>query len=161
MVFLGLAILFVAGCAADVDGELPGQDLPDLPEEPTDPQPVNEETDENSEQEETDENSEQETEETQASEPSVDRVIEVESVGLTFNPEVIEVEVGETIEFVYTNTGGNHDFVIPELGVGTDRIGGGQQDSFVYTFEEAGTFDFECSVGNHAAQGMVGELIVS
>lgn len=152
MVLLGLAILFVAGCAANTSEELPGQDLPDLPEEPTDPEPVNDETEENTEQT---------TNETQASEPQVDRVIEVESRGLSYFPDSIDVEVGETIEFVYINTGGNHDLVIPELGIGTDQIGGGQQDSFIYTFEEAGIIEFECTVGTHAAQGMVGEIVVS
>ena len=89
------------------------------------------------------------------------RVIEVEGYGRTFEPNVIEIEVGETIEFVFTNTGGTHDFIIPSLDVGTEVISEGETDSFIYTFEEPGTFEFICSVGNHAAEGMVGEIIVS
>ena len=89
------------------------------------------------------------------------RIIEVEGFGREFNPSIIEVEQGETVEFVFTNTQGTHDFVIPELGVGTEIIGEGESDSFTVTFDETGTFEFLCSVGNHAAEGMVGEIIVS
>ncbi|MFT4312597.1 MAG: plastocyanin/azurin family copper-binding protein [Candidatus Woesearchaeota archaeon] len=88
------------------------------------------------------------------------RVIEVEGYGRTFEPDVITVEVGETVEFVFTNTGGTHDFVIPSLGVGTDVINEGETDSFTYTFDEEGIYDFECSVDNHAGEGMVGEIVV-
>ena len=91
----------------------------------------------------------------------IDRTIEVEGFGRTFEPNLIEVEVGETIEFVFTNTGGTHDFVIPSLGIGTEILNEGQTDSFVHTFEEAGTIEFICSVGNHAAEGMTGQIIVS
>ncbi len=89
------------------------------------------------------------------------RVIEVSGGNYYFDPDVIEVDVGETIEFVFINEGGTHDLVIPELDVGTNIITGGEEESFVYTFDEAGTFDFECSVGSHADMGMVGEIIVS
>ena len=89
------------------------------------------------------------------------RIIEVEGYGRTFEPDVIEIEVGETIEFVFTNTGGTHDFIIPSLDIGTEVISEGETDSFIYTFEEPGSFEFICSVGNHAAEGMVGEIIVS
>lgn len=91
----------------------------------------------------------------------VDRVIEVEGFDRTFAPNLIEVEVGETIEFVFTSTGGTHDFVIPSLGVGTVEVSEGESDSFVYTFDEPGTIDFICSRGNHAEEGMVGQIIVS
>lgn len=89
------------------------------------------------------------------------RVIQVDGEHRSFTPNLISIEVGETIEFVFNNLQGTHDFVIPELGVGTDIIGTGQTDSFIYTFEEAGEFDFECTVGNHAAEGMVGRIVVS
>ncbi len=89
------------------------------------------------------------------------RTIEVEGYGRTFEPDVIDVEVGEEVEFVFKNTGGTHDLVIPELDIGTDVINEGETDSFTYTFDETGTILFECSVGSHAEEGMVGEIIVS
>ena len=89
------------------------------------------------------------------------RVIEVEGYGRTFEPDTIEIELGETIEFVFSNTAGTHDFIIPSLGVGTEIIREGETDSFTHTFEEPGVFEFICSVGNHAAEGMVGQIIVS
>lgn len=103
----------------------------------------------------------QPTEQTDGESIETVRVIEVEGYGRTFEPDVIEIEVGETIEFVFTNTGGTHDFIIPSLDVGTEVISEGETDSFIYTFEEPGSFEFICSVGNHAAEGMVGEIIVS
>ena len=89
------------------------------------------------------------------------RIIEVEGGMYYFEPSVIEVEVGETIEFVFNNVQGLHDMWIPSLEVGTSVIGSGQTESFTHTFDEAGTFEFICTVGTHAAQGMVGEIIVS
>lgn len=86
--------------------------------------------------------------------------IHVKGGSYYFEPSMITVEQGETVEFVFENIGGTHDFVIPELGVGTDVIQGGQSESFTHTFKETGEFEFECSVGNHAAQGMVGTIIV-
>ncbi|MFT4244115.1 MAG: cupredoxin domain-containing protein [Candidatus Woesearchaeota archaeon] len=111
-------------------------------------------------QEVTQEIEEEQTQNEQIIEQAV-RVIEVEGFGREFNPSLIEVQQGETVEFVFTNTRGTHDFVIPELGVGTEIISEGETDSFTVTFDEAGTFEFLCSVGNHAAEGMVGEIIVS
>ncbi len=145
-IMLLATVLVVAGCQTD-EFEEPVEEI-----EP--PEPVEEETEEVIEEEV--EETEEVVEETEDS-----RVIEVEGYGRTFEPDTIDVEVGETIEFIFSNTGGTHDFVIPELGVGTEVISEGETDSFTYTFEEAGTIDFECSVGNHAAEGMVGEIIVS
>ncbi len=102
-----------------------------------------------------------EEEVTEETTEGVDRVIEVEGGMYYFEPSVIEVEAGETIEFVFNNVQGMHDMWIPSLEAGTSVINSGQSESFIYTFDEAGTFDFLCTVGSHAAQGMVGEIIVS
>lgn len=90
----------------------------------------------------------------------VRRVI-VKGGSFYFEPSLIEVEVGETLEIVFENDGGVHDLVIPSLDIGTSIINTGESESFTYTFDEAGSFDFECSVGSHAANGMVGKIIVS
>ncbi|MFT4261247.1 MAG: plastocyanin/azurin family copper-binding protein [Candidatus Woesearchaeota archaeon] len=107
-----------------------------------------------------DENEESTEEETIAQNGEV-RQVTVRGGSFYFEPNLIEVEVGETLEIVFENDGGVHDLVIPSLGIGTSIINTGESESFTYTFNEAGTFDFECSVGSHAANGMVGRVIVS
>ena len=102
----------------------------------------------------------QDTENT-TEENEVDRTIEVEGGSYYFEPDNIQVEQGETIEFTLVNEGGYHDMVIPELDAGTDRINGGDTESFTVTFEETGEYEFICSVGTHAQQGMAGTITVS
>lgn len=78
-----------------------------------------------------------------------------------FEPSNIDVEAGETVRFVFENAGGTHDMRIPELGEGTNVISGGESESFTVIFEEEGSYEFLCSVGNHAEQGMTGTIQVS
>lgn len=91
----------------------------------------------------------------------IDRTIEVAGGSYYFEPENIEVEQGQTVEFVLKNEGGTHDMRIPDLGQGTSVISGGETESFVVTFDETGELEFICSVGAHAAQGMTGTITVS
>jgi plastocyanin len=95
------------------------------------------------------------------SDSEIDRTIEVTGGSYYFEPGNIEVEQGQTVEFVLTNEGGFHDLVIPELDERTERIRGGETDSVVVTFSETGEFEFICSVGTHAQQGMRGTITVS
>lgn len=97
----------------------------------------------------------------QSDSPEVDRTVEVAGGSYYFEPENIEVEQGETIEFVFSNEGGTHDMRIPSLGQGTSMISGGETESFTVTFDETGEIEFICSVGTHAAQGMVGTITVT
>ncbi len=99
--------------------------------------------------------------ESQSDSPEVDRTIEVAGGSYYFEPENIEVEQGETIEFVFLNEGGTHDMRIPSLGAGTSVISRGETESFTVTFEETGELEFICSVGTHAAQGMTGTITVT
>lgn len=102
----------------------------------------------------------EQSEETSSQE--IDRTIEIKAFGdNSFNKNNIEVEQGQTVEFLLTNNGGTHDLVIPGLNTGTEIITGGETDSFTYTFNETGEFRFECSVGTHAQQGMTGTITVS
>ena len=101
-------------------------------------------------------------EETQA---SVDRTITISGgPGVTYNTSEVDVEAGETVRFVYTHEGGRHDLVLEENG---QRVAGtevltteGATDSFTYTFEEGGSYQFYCSVGTHRAQGMEGDIVL-
>ena len=136
-VFGLLFLTLLAGCTTQ---EMPGQDLPEQPD-------PNEAPDEEMEN--------------MSSENTVDRTIEVRGGNYYFNPDTIEVSQGETVRFEFINEGGSHDFVIPSLDIGTSVISGGETESFTYTFDETGTFDFECTVPGHASRGMVGEITVS
>lgn len=102
-----------------------------------------------------------ETEESDSADDEADTQIEVTGGNHYFEEDEIEVEEGETVEIIFENEGGNHDLVIPELDVGTEVIDDGETDSFTYTFDEEGEYDFECSVGTHAEQGMTGTITVA
>lgn len=133
-------ILVTSGCLDQaVDEQMPEEDLQNMSPESQGTQDAENTTEEN----------------------EVDRTIEVEGGSYYFEPDNIQVEQGETIEFTLVNEGGFHDMVIPELDAGTDRINGGDTESFTVTFEETGEYEFICSVGTHAQQGMAGTITVS
>ena len=83
----------------------------------------------------------------------------VNSGSYYYTPSILTVQVGETVEWI--NDGGFHDVVVTSGPVlfslpactGPCTIGS-------YTFEQPGTYDYICSIGQHAAQGMVGTVIV-
>jgi plastocyanin len=85
--------------------------------------------------------------------------IEIEAFNFGYSQEEIRVEVGQKVKIIMVNTGGNHDFVIDELGR-TPIISTGETTEFEFTATEAGEFEYYCSVGSHRAAGMVGKLIV-
>jgi len=108
---------------------------------------------------------------------AVDRTIDVTAEEFRFDPEEIEVEVGETIEFVLANEGqAQHEFSLGSAHHHDDSSGGhmhgpstgstgpiepGEEGSFVWTFTEAGETTFACYVAGHNEQGMTGTLTVS
>ncbi len=89
------------------------------------------------------------------------REITVEGGSYYFEPGTINVSVNETVRFVLENEGGFHDMRIPALEAGTEQISGGETASFTVTFDEEGSYEFICSIGNHAEQGMTGTIQVS
>ena len=91
-----------------------------------------------------------------------DNVVEVEvrSRGFSFTPNEIEVNLGDTVRVTYVNGGGRHDWVLDEFDVATAVISGGQSETVEFVADQAGTFEFYCSVPGHRQAGMVGTLIV-
>ena len=104
-----------------------------------------------------------------------ERTIEISAEEFEFSVDEIDVEVGETIEFVLTNEGNaQHEFSIggghehmddrhmhgPSTG-STGPIEPGSHGSFVWTFTEAGETVFACYIAGHNEQGMTGTLTVS
>ena len=94
----------------------------------------------------------------------------VNAGGYYYSPTNLTIELGDSV--VWINDGGYHDvngdinsitdqpFNNPETfdspAIGT--IGG---VIFSYRFTVAGTYNYDCSVGSHAANGMVGSVIVN
>jgi len=92
----------------------------------------------------------------------------VSSGNFFYNPSSLTINVGDTVR--WTNAGGFHD-----VNATTNTITGqsfGNPESFASTatsnnflyehvFTIAGTYNYDCSVGQHAANGMVGTVIVN
>ena len=140
LILLGLigAVLVTSGCMDAIDSQ---QDMPD------DSGPAENISGEES------------------SQASVDRTVSISGgPGISYNASEVNVEAGETVRFVYTHEGGRHDLVLEENGqrvAGTEVLTSeGATDSFTYTFEEGGSYQFYCSVGTHRAQGMEGDVVL-
>ena len=80
--------------------------------------------------------------------------------GMYFNPSGLNINVGDTVQFI--NEGGYHDVLVtvgPEilsLGACTGPCTIGE-----LVFNTPGDYDYECSIGSHASQGMVGSISVA
>lgn len=86
--------------------------------------------------------------------------IVIENDGLSYVIEEIRVNEGDRIRLTYVNTGGFHDWVLDEFDAATRQIPAGQEDTIEFVADEAGEYEFYCSVGNHRARGMFGSFIV-
>lgn len=117
-----------------------------------------------------------------ASAADADRTIEVSALDqLEFKPASVEVDAGETINFVVTNEGkAPHEFVIGDQdyqeeheqtmehggGHGGEDLGNiielapGATEEIAWTFSEAGEVLFACHVEGHYKGGMVGTVEV-
>jgi plastocyanin len=84
----------------------------------------------------------------------------VDAQNFSFSMKEIKVKKGDRVKIVLVNKGGFHDWVVDEFNAKTKQIGAGSTDTIEFTADKVGTFQFYCSVGNHRAMGMVGNLIV-
>ena len=109
----------------------------------------------------------------------IDRTIEVTAADdpFRFEPDSIEVKVGEIIEFEFVNEGGTvHEFVLLEEASedavaaahehttdpnATARLEPGESDTVAWKFTTAGEFVYECHVDAHHLGGMRGTITVS
>ena len=91
----------------------------------------------------------------------------VSSGNFYYYPGVLNINVGDTVYWI--NDGGFHNvnfdintitglsFNNPQSFISTPTSGA---DIYNHVFTIAGTYDYDCSVGSHAANGMVGTIIV-
>jgi uncharacterized cupredoxin-like copper-binding protein len=104
----------------------------------------------------------------------VDRTIELTADEFNFTPDSLDIDKGETIEFVITNEGqSQHEFALGsehahQSGMehdsstgGTGAITPGEERTLVWTFTEAGETGFACYIAGHNEQGMTGTISVS
>lgn len=111
---------------------------------------------------------------------AADRTVEIDMLDtLNFEPDSVDVQVGETITFVLTNTGEiEHDFVIGDeefqqehadeaagmehgdLPNGIDASPG-ETVEFTWTFTEEGELLYGCHEPGHYQGGMVGTINVT
>lgn len=87
-------------------------------------------------------------------------VFDVTGSNFEFDTEEIRVSEGDTVTINFTSTGGMHDWVVDEFDAATEIVNEGESTSVTFVADEAGSYEFYCSVGSHRDMGMVGELIV-
>lgn len=86
--------------------------------------------------------------------------ITVQNDRLSYVQSEIRVNRGDTIRLTFENTGGRHDWVLDEFDAATEVIRGGESETIEFTADEAGEFEFYCSVPGHRQAGMWGTFVV-
>jgi plastocyanin len=91
----------------------------------------------------------------------------VNSGNFYYDPEVLTITVGDDVNWI--NDGGFHN-VNADVNTLTGSSYGNPEsfissptnssDLYTHTFTIAGTYGYDCSVGSHAANGMIGTIIV-
>jgi plastocyanin len=84
----------------------------------------------------------------------------VEGSQFKFTPNELKVKKGDTVEIVFKNSEGFHDWVLDEFNAKTKQISAGESETISFVADKTGTFEYYCSVGKHRQMGMVGNLIV-
>lgn len=79
-----------------------------------------------------------------------------------FAPSTMTVKKGDTVQITFVNSDGFHDLVIDEFeGAKTARLQTSASETITFVADQAGTFEYYCSVGEHRAMGMKGTLTVT
>ncbi|MBI3627171.1 MAG: cupredoxin domain-containing protein [Candidatus Sungbacteria bacterium] len=87
--------------------------------------------------------------------------VTVNGQNFSFSPSVINAKKGDVITVNFVNQDGFHDLRIDGYNVGTNQIASGETNSFTFTADKAGSFEYYCSVSSHRAMGMRGTLVVA
>ncbi len=93
-----------------------------------------------------------------------DQTLDITMTNFEYSQNTINAKPGETITVNLSVGSGSHDFVIDELNVQSETLGGSSTGTVTFTVPEdaAGeTYAFYCSIGNHRSLGMEGQLVIS
>lgn len=108
-------------------------------------------------------------------------MLEPESGGMAFSPAELTIAQGETVRFVVTNRGYlDHEMVIDTVEANMEHmqvmmanpdmqhadpnavsLAPGENGELIWTFSQAGTFQFACLIPGHMQAGMQGPLHVN
>lgn len=88
-----------------------------------------------------------------------DNPIIIEAREFSLSPNQISMNKGDNVTILFKNAGTvAHNFTIDKLGIRIDPIQPGDSETINFIANQAGTFDFRCSVIGHDAAGMKGVL---
>ncbi len=108
-------------------------------------------------------------------------MVETDDGDMIFTPQSVDLNAGETIRFAITNTGElEHEFVLDTISQNTEhkalmeefpemehddpnsvRLEAGQSGEIIWTFSNAGGFEFACLIPGHYDAGMHSEVKVA
>ena len=97
---------------------------------------------------------------------SASSIVQIEEIIVSgdeysFSPATITLKKGTTYRLTFKNTGkAPHNYIVPDLGISTATIKGGESVTVEVTPQKTGTFGAYCSVGNHKDLGMEGKIVV-
>lgn len=78
-----------------------------------------------------------------------------------YNVQQLNVKKGDTVKITFISEEGTHDWNVDEFNAHTKILSSGKTETIEFVADKIGTFEYYCSVMNHRAQGMVGNLIVT
>lgn len=96
----------------------------------------------------------------EAEEESTTRTFDIVGTNFAFDQSELRVQEGDTVTINFSSDEGLHDWVLDEFDAATEQVGTDGTTSVTFVADEAGTYEYYCSVGQHRLQGMVGQLIV-
>ena len=86
--------------------------------------------------------------------------VDVEGGSFYFEPSELIVKKGQTVRVNFTAVDAMHDFNLDEFNVDGTVVKEGESTTVEFVADQAGDFEYYCSVGQHRANGMVGTLTV-
>ena len=78
----------------------------------------------------------------------------------SYSPSSITVNKGDTVKITFQNNEGFHNLTVSGYNVATPSIAAGSSATIQFVASQSGTFQYFCSIANHRAMGMVGNLVV-
>ena len=84
----------------------------------------------------------------------------VSNQGTAFTIKEMKVNKGDTVRVTLKVAGGTHDWVLDDFDAKTKVLKTGEEETIEFIADQAGTFEYYCSVPGHKEAGMVGKLIV-